>query len=245
MNQIMTFPVSEALPPRNAVLNRAGIPTGAAPAREVEAALDAALRGFTQTARPVGILLEIPRPDFQTVYDGQGYNEPRTPVGDMLPHVDAIALFAVTVGENVCEGIRDLFAANDFVVACMLDAIASEAADLLATCIARRFLETVCRNGRLNATATVLPYSPGYCGWHITGQRRLFERLRPEQIGISLNSSCLMTPLKSVSGVAIIAPRELHCAANSYPFCRDCETRTCRERSPMGDSVETLNNIQR
>jgi len=76
----------------------------------------------------------------------------------------------------------------------------------------------------------VLRYSPGYCGWHVTGQRRLFAALRPEQIGITLGDSCLMEPLKSVSGVLIAGPRKIHQFKDAFPFCEQCTTRGCRER---------------
>jgi len=245
MSEIITFPISEALPRRAAVLKLLGVPECAAPTREVEAVFAAAVQAFTQTVRPIGILLEISRPDFQAVYEGEGCNDPRTPITDILPCSDALALFAVTVGERICEEIRTLFTAHDFAKASMLDSMASAAADQLATRIAQHFLQSCLHNGSINASAAVLPYSPGYCGWHITGQRRLFQRLRPEHIGICLNDSCLMIPLKSVSGVAIVARQEMHGAVNSYPFCRECETRACQERMPGDLSMETINRIQR
>jgi hypothetical protein len=75
-----------------------------------------------------------------------------------------------------------------------------------------------------------LRYSPGYCGWDITGQRQLFRALRPEEIGITLRESCLMEPLKSISGVLVAARPEVHRFDNNYPFCRVCTMRTCRSR---------------
>jgi hypothetical protein len=75
-----------------------------------------------------------------------------------------------------------------------------------------------------------LRYSPGYCGWHISGQKRLFERLNPAEIGITLNSSFLMQPLKSISGVIVSAERKYHLIKSDYPFCAVCPHRSCRER---------------
>ena len=56
----------------------------------------------------------------------------------------------------------------------------------------------------------VLRYSPGYCGWHVSGQINLFNTLTPEKIGITLGESCLMNPLKSVSGVLVAGPPNIH-----------------------------------
>ena len=76
----------------------------------------------------------------------------------------------------------------------------------------------------------LLRYSPGYCGWHVSGQKRLFEFLQPQQIGITLRESFLMQPLKSISGVMIAGPIDIHRFKNDYPFCERCETEGCRER---------------
>ena len=84
--------------------------------------------------------------------------------------------------------------------------------------------------GRAPAGDVFLRYSPGYCGWDITGQRKLFHALRPEEIGITLRESCLMEPLKSISGVLVAARPEDHRFDNTYQFCRTCSTQTCRSR---------------
>ena len=82
----------------------------------------------------------------------------------------------------------------------------------------------------MEAGGAVLSYSPGYCGWHISAQQKLFQYLRPGDIDISLNDSYLMTPLKSVSGVLVAGRKEIHYFDNSYPFCQDCKVESCLER---------------
>jgi hypothetical protein len=96
------------------------------------------------------------------------------------------------------------------------------------------------RQGRTGQGSTLLRYSPGYCGWDITGQRALFAALHPEEIGIRLNESCLMEPVKSISGVMVAGPAEIHEFNNDYPFCSECRTKDCRRRigavRPEGDT---------
>jgi hypothetical protein len=82
----------------------------------------------------------------------------------------------------------------------------------------------------------VLLYSPGYCGWHISGQKKLFEFLRPERIDIRLNERFLMIPLKSISGVLVAGAAEIHHISERYPFCDHCQSPTCRERG-MAKSI--------
>jgi len=90
--------------------------------------------------------------------------------------------------------------------------------------------------------AAVLGYSPGYCGWHISGQRRLFERLGPGEIGISLNDSCLMRPLKSVSGVLVAGAAPIHRFRPEFTCCAECATRLCvprmRSVGPVTSNLE-------
>ena len=84
--------------------------------------------------------------------------------------------------------------------------------------------------GRADAASRILRYSPGYCGWNLTGQRALFTALGPEEIGIHLTESCLMEPVKSISGVAVIGPADIHGFTDDYSFCAACPTHDCRRR---------------
>ena len=51
------------------------------------------------------------------------------------------------------------------------------------------------------------PYSPGYCGWHVTQQKFLFSLLPERPCGVRLSESSLMSPIKSVSGVIAVGER--------------------------------------
>ena len=65
----------------------------------------------------------------------------------------------------------------------------------------------------------MLRYSPGYCGWHITGQKMLHENLQSRDIGITLTEAFSMKPMKSMSGVIISFKPSIHDFNNNYPFC--------------------------
>ena len=86
------------------------------------------------------------------------------------------------------------------------------------------------RRSATGTGAVVLAYSPGYCGWPVTGQRRLFAALEPADVGITLTSSCLMRPLKSVSGVLVAGPLSLHGLGRGFPCCSACSDPVCRAR---------------
>jgi len=45
-----------------------------------------------------------------------------------------------------------------------------------------------------------------------------------------LLDSFLMKPLKSVSGVIVVGEKEIHDFEDSYPFCSQCRSHSCRDR---------------
>lgn len=88
-------------------------------------------------------------------------------------------------------------------------------------------------------------FSPGYCGWHVSEQRKLFS-LFPTQhpSGITLGESCLMIPIKSVSGVIGIGHQvqylEYTCGLCEMQKCyknRAKYTKKSPPQSPQGGKV--------
>jgi len=227
---IVSFAPAEIAPLRPAVLAQLGVPARAeAPERSL-ALLDEAAALFAGLVAAKGVSEPIGAADFEAVYRGEGRNAPDSPVAAIAPRAEHLHLFAVTLGEPLSAEIRLRFAEDDIAVAVALDATASVAADEAAEALERRVEVDLRASGWAAPDGAALRYSPGYCGWDVTGQRALFAALRPGRIGITLNESCLMQPLKSVSGVVIAGPRAIHRFRPTYPFCDDCETRTCRDR---------------
>jgi hypothetical protein len=66
-------------------------------------------------------------------------------------------------------------------------------------------------------------YSPGYCDWDVAEQQKLFSFFPPGFLGITLSSSSLMSPVKSVSGIIGIGPGMKR---NGYQ-CFLCNDTTC------------------
>ena len=230
MNEILTFTAAEVVPDRVAVLAQLGIPPRADLPPRTEALLVAASALFTEHVAPAGVMSELPAEVFAPVYRGEGRNATESPVEIIAARAEHLALFAVTLGQGIGDALARLFAAEDFALAYTLDAMASVAADGAAELAERRFEADLRARGWAAPDGAALRYSPGYCGWDVTGQRRLFAALQPERIGLTLTDSCLMQPLKSVSGVLLAGPRAIHRFPPTYDFCDRCETRTCRSR---------------
>lgn len=244
----MHIAAEEIVPSAQGVLRALGRPPGAAPAPDDRLGLllaDASAL-FLELARPAGLWCEVTREEFAEVYRGEGENEPETPLEKIFPRADRLALFAVTVGEAVSTRIGELFQSGEYPLGAVLDATASEGAERAAEVVQGRWEVAIGNAGRGVSPAEtsegadaggapernlrVLRYSPGYCGWNVSGQRALFRVLEPEAIGIELNESCLMRPIKSVSGVLVAGPAEIHVFANEYPFCARCREWSCRAR---------------
>ena len=224
MSIVLEISVDEILPDALAILAQQGVPDHAAGMAELLAVAEDARDELAAALAPSGVLEKVDQSEFAEIYSGQGYNDPETPLPLIFPLAEKLSLFAVTCGQAVGERIRDLFLANDYPLGAALDAGASLAADQAAKVAQDKFTEM------LESPAGVMRYSPGYCGWHVSGQKALFARLGSVNAGITLSESCLMQPLKSVSGVIVAGLPEIHRFANDYPFCSACTGKECRDR---------------
>lgn len=230
MRQIIDIPVSRIKPSRDEVLSAQGIEKGTDPSEKILKLLEDSMTWFELLTEPTAIIQKICLEEFYKVYAGKGRNAADSPLKKIVPQASALALGAATLGHPISRKITDLFARNDFALASMLDAAASIGADHCG-----RFMEEVLRRELQRkwpdqVNLTVMLYSPGYCGWHISGQEALFESLQPGNIGIQLNSSFLMDPLKSISGLLVAGDPDIHRFANDYPFCGDCRNHSCVSR---------------
>jgi hypothetical protein len=230
MKGIIPLDSIRVAPHPDVVLRRQGVPDGHPVSDRVKGLVEEAISLYESCTQPEGIIAGISLSDFGEIFDGESRNDLPAPLPGIVEKADGLALFAATVGDPVSAKIQELFGENDPATACMLDGIASDRVEMAATLLADAFLDFLLQKGEVDSEARVLPYSPGYCGWHITGQKRLFTFLNPEQIGISLNASCLMSPIKSVSGVLVVGQPEIHDFDNEFDFCFDCASWECRSR---------------
>ncbi|MGA9116069.1 MAG: vitamin B12 dependent-methionine synthase activation domain-containing protein [Bacteroidota bacterium] len=230
MRRVLTIPIEEVTPTPGAILEAQGVPLHRHGDRKASALAGEALRIYRRTAEPAGILMEVSGEQFAEVFGGEGRNESDSPVEPIARAATSRALFACTVGEPVCREIAARFQERDFALGSMLDAAASCGAELAALALEHRCRALLRERGVLGPHDNSLRFSPGYCGWHISAQRRLFALAGPGDIGIELNESFLMKPLKSVTGTILSGPREIFLFEDTFPFCRECADHSCRER---------------
>jgi len=222
--------IEHVMPPEANILRALGVPPGHAVNNRTREAVAAGLEELRTIAEPRGVFAGVAESEFASIYEGEGDNAVPSPLAEIFPRADELALFAVTLGTPVSERIAELFTSSEYALGGALDAAASEAAEMTASHVVQTVLGKVRHAGRATDETRALGYSPGYCGWNLTGQRALFAALDPGAIGITLSDSCLMEPVKSVSGVVVIGPARIHDFNDDYDFCAECATRDCRDR---------------
>jgi len=147
-------------------------------------------------------------------------------IAGRLGKAERLALFVATVGEGYEELRRAFLEQDDPMLAFVMDAAGSEWAERTADLVER----TVRRLAEAEGMAISNRYSPGYCGWAVAEQHRLFALLPKDFCGISLNGSAMMRPMKSVSGVIGLG-REVAYSAYRCDLCNLFET--CQVRRNM------------
>ncbi len=232
MKKIIKISIDKIKPDVAGVLKTQGIPSLSIrpPSGRVTSLYYSAEELFLKLAAPIAILSEITTPQFAKIYKGNNLNENDSVLEKIFPKASYLALFAFTLGAEICLKIEAELHSHNFALGYMLDAISSYCTDKASEVAEEIFLEHLAAKGEGDDSMRALLYSPGYCGWHISGQQKLFEYLQPEEIGIHLNESFMMAPLKSITGVLTAGKKDIHSFKNNFLFCKDCRTFNCRAR---------------
>jgi len=140
-----------------------------------------------------------------------------------IKNSEAIALFVCTAGRRISEYTRKLMSENNYLAGYILDLIGSEVADGAADLMQEELRKLAgARDQKITNR-----YSPGYCGWHVSEQQLLFRLIPDNYCGVKLNSSSLMEPVKSVSGIIGIGK---NVSFNQYT-CNLCDQKNCIYRN--------------
>lgn len=215
---------------RDAVFRGQGMTEKTKITRTVMALFENALAIFREKALPAAVIEEVNIEQFVEIYRGEGVNDAPSVVELIAPKARALMLFALTSGSSITEEIKRLFDKKEVALGYMLDVVASEGTEAAAEKLTRSCADEFLKAGKFYAGDAILRYSPGYCGWHVSGQKKLLSFLNASEIGISLNESYLMNPEKSISGVMISGDKKIHSFKNNFSFCNACTHKSCRVR---------------
>lgn len=129
-------------------------------------------------------------------------------ITNQLKGSEALCWFVATAGQEFESFQHHLTQEGDMLRVYLANEIGSMIAEKTADRMEELLQEQLTPKGLYRTNR----YSPGYCGWHVKEQPILFELFRPKASGFSLETtptpcdihlteSCLMIPIKSVSGV--------------------------------------------
>lgn len=140
-----------------------------------------------------------------------------------LKESERIAVFVCTIGDAVFEESRKLMKKNEMLHGYIYDIFGSLAVENAMEQVQNNLKHEMSKMGLGISNR----YSPGYCGWTVAEQTKLFSLLPPGFCGISLTESCLMQPIKSISGIIGIGAKIRHRAYE----CEVCDASQCLYRN--------------
>jgi hypothetical protein len=210
------------------VLRYLGYPVGVEPNLRLQAILDDWVLEASRRASPRAVYIVLPviqlRPRSLRLQTPMGEVEFHGAVGEFLGASECVAAFIATAGPDVEHLASELMQQGDVLAAMIVNAVGAERAEAAEAMV----IEQLREHARDCAFAPTLPYSPGYCGMALTEQRTLFSLFGDCDVGVTLTDSCLMRPLKSVSGLIGLGPAERVRAFGSP--CDRCELYNCAMR---------------
>ncbi len=143
-------------------------------------------------------------------------------ISSQMKKSEKFVLFAATAGmefENYLEEIKE---EGDIFRLYIADALGSIIVERTADKLEQHLFSLISPGGYRHTNR----FSPGYCGWLVNEQQKLFSFLPAQVCNISLMESSLMYPVKSVSGVIGIG---LDVSKKEYT-CNICNYKNCYKR---------------
>lgn len=181
------------------------------------------------------------------IFAANGKNAEDAPQGQIFRQAKSLVLYALTLGPKVSDLAGDMMQSGEYLNGYLLDSFASwiitKIIERLETEYATLFQAMIKGPEDNSDLIRVLSYSPGYCGWNIAAQRTIFDFIfnrlvntKNEQywqeLGIGLSDTFLMTPIKSTTGILVVADKHTHHLAlgSKFSFCTQCQNKNCGKR---------------
>jgi len=152
------------------------------------------------------------------IFEGVTFNVGKK-IARQLKNTEGGALFIGTAGAGIGEQSKELMAKGDLIEGYILDVIGSVTVEAAIDKMQDSFEYELTNSGKKITNR----YSPGYCGWALSEQEQFFVLFPNNYCSIKLSDSCLMSPIKSVSGVIGFGS---NIKKTAYE-CQMCELETC------------------
>ncbi|MFI3286444.1 MAG: vitamin B12 dependent-methionine synthase activation domain-containing protein [Rikenellaceae bacterium] len=135
----------------------------------------------------------------------------------LMRNSQRVALFVATAGAEFQQWLDTISQSGDALSMFVLDAIGSSAVEAVGD-----YMEQILQS-EIGATGHTNRFSPGYCGWDICEQQKLFSLLPSGVCSVELSINSLMSPMKSISGIVGIGDDVV---TRKYG-CSICNNKSC------------------
>ncbi|HRN27887.1 MAG: hypothetical protein IT276_17070 [Ignavibacteriaceae bacterium] len=136
-----------------------------------------------------------------------------------LKDSETIGFLVATIGSAIGDWYQSLMSQNEILNGYLVDKIASELVEMIGDKTETK-LKEILQPLELKTTNR---YSPGYCGWNVSDQQKLFSLLPQNFCDVSLNKNSMMLPIKSISAVIGIGKnvekKNYQCSICDIEFC--------------------------
>lgn len=161
-------------------------------------------------------------------------------IGQHLAGCEKVIALAATVGEDIEEEITQRFNSGEYSLAVLMDAAATAAVEQLADGMEKALAPKMGAQGFLMKWR----FSPGYGDWPLEQQPELIRLARAEKIGMSLSTSMMLMPRKSITAIIGLYRKQESTESNHKGGgCSTCSQKNCPSRKQPTISREQESNV--
>jgi hypothetical protein len=137
-------------------------------------------------------------------------------------NVERVAVTLCTAGSNLDALSKRYIEQGDILIGYSIDALGALIAEKVLSEVRKVLKDSV----QLSGYSITGCYCPGYCDWPLLEQKKIFGLLPEKFCEVMLTDSCLMVPLKSISGLIGIGIN----VQEDFPQCKICSMTNCYMR---------------
>ncbi|MFA6850567.1 MAG: vitamin B12 dependent-methionine synthase activation domain-containing protein [Selenomonadaceae bacterium] len=149
-----------------------------------------------------------------------------TKICQHLNGAEKVILLAVTIGNTIEETITKYFKKGRYSYSLLLDAAATTAVEQAADELEKTLHQQFDAQGYTMRWR----FSPGYGDWDIKNQPELMRLSHATEIGITLTSSMMLQPRKSITAIIGLMPNARESAHLNKQSCKTCNKLDCISR---------------
>jgi hypothetical protein len=150
---------------------------------------------------------------------GEAVLQPGKIITSSVREAEFFAVFVATVGKGFDRWNQSVKSEDDMVRTFFADSLGSVLAEACTMVMLERIECEMSAQGLFVSNS----YSPGYCDWKLTEQRKIFSFFPEQFCGVTLLDSCLMLPIKSISGLIGIGKK----VKKRLYACEVCTMENC------------------